>query len=258
MKRNAIFATCLFVLFASTTFAQDVVPEILMGAAQSSVPGRKIDIRGLVPGMSADEARAALASISGTAAEETTTSTTISSNGIMVRSVPYARALWVDHDGERLSARLSGLSSGNQTVFVQREADYRNTDRQAPLYEPFLASLLEKYGTPSFRKDGRSVTYLIWSYKDGQPAPCDPTGTPQCLEPEVAFQYLPQQAEAYDVIVYAAIGRETGSDRVAIFKLSSTDLSIKWTADEADAAGLRPALDAALAEARAKAPKLAL
>lgn len=48
------------VLAASVTYAQDVVPQILMEAKPSSVPAGTIDISGLVPGMSAKDVRAIL------------------------------------------------------------------------------------------------------------------------------------------------------------------------------------------------------
>jgi hypothetical protein len=254
MKFAAILAACAMALAVSTVHAEDIMPDILMQPAQSSVPGRAIDIRGLVPGMSIEEARAALAAVNGGAIRENTYTTSLSGKGQMVSSVPYIKWLSIGDDTDKLSAMFSGISSGNQLTLIKREADYRNNRDAAPLFDGFVDALVQKYGDPSFRKDGNEVTYLMWTYKDGQPAPCDPNGTPQCLEPESAFSYLPERAEVFDVVLSAKVGRQRGSDHALVFQLALTDLSIKASADVADEEGMRPALDAAIAQAAANAP----
>lgn len=258
MKLISILAACAMALAISTAYAEDIVPDVLIQATQSSVPGRIIDIRGLVPGMSVEEARTALAAIDGTAIQESLSSTVLSTRDHMVRGVPYTKWLTLQNGSDTLSASFSGISSGNQITLVKREADYRGSQDAAPLFDPFIAALVEKYGEPTFRKDGVEVTYMFWTYKDGSAAPCDPNGTPQCMEPETAFPMLPEQAEAFDVMLSAKVGRQRGSDHLLIFTLALTDLRLKVEADEADEAGLRPALEAAIAGAAAGAPKPAL
>lgn len=258
MKLITIIAACGMLLATSSAHADDIVPDVLMQPAQSSVPGRAIDIRGLVQGMSIEEARAALVAADAGALRERTYSTSLSSKGHIVRSAPYVKWLGIGGDTDKLSATLSGISSGNQITLINRHGDYRNDREAAPLFDDFVDALVDKYGDPSFRRDGASVTHLMWTYKDGEPAPCDPDGTPQCLPPESAFSYLPERAEFFDVILAAKVGRERGHDRVLAFQLSLTDLSIKAAADIADEAGMRPALDAAIAESAANAPKPSL
>lgn len=255
MKFASILAACAMALAVSSAHAEDIMPEVLIQPVASSVPGHTIDVRGLVPGMSVEEARAILVAVDGAAIDENMSSTALSKGDKMVRSVPYTKWLSIEDRGDKTSAMFSGISSGNQITLVKREADYRGNRDAAPLFDPFIAALVEKYGEPSFRKDGVEVTYLMWTYKNGQTAPCDPNGTPQCMAPEIAFSMLPEQADVHDVILSAKIGRERGSDYLLVFTLALTDLSIKTASDIADDAGMRVALDAAIAAAAANAPK---
>ncbi|KQN74798.1 hypothetical protein [Devosia sp. Leaf64] len=255
MTLRSILATVAIALLASAAAAQDIVPEVLLQPAQSSVPGRTIDIRGLVTGMSVEEARSAFADLGGDAPNENTSSFVLSGKGQTVQSAPYTSVLYQGDETDQLSAKFSALSSGNQITLVAREADYRRAPEAAPLFDDFVSALVAKYGEPSFRKDGREVTYLRWTYKDGLPVPCYPEGTPQCLEPQSAMMMLPQQAEAFDVIVSAMVGRKRGEDSLIAFKLALTSLELKLAADMADEAGMRPALEQAIAAAAANAPK---
>lgn len=255
MKIAPILAACVMALAVSSANAEDIMPEVLIQPVVSSVPGHTIDIRGLVPGMGLEEARAVLIAVDGGAIDENMSSTVLSQGDQMVRSVPYIKWFSTKEATDKTSAMFSGLSSGSQITLIKREADYRGNRAAAPLFDPFVDALLDKYGEPSFRKDGREVTYLFWTYKNGQTAPCDPNGTPQCLQPESAFLYLPEQADVHDVILSAKVGRERDSDHLLIFQLALTDLSIKIASDIADESGMRPALDAAIAAAAASAPK---
>lgn len=257
MKIALILAASILAATTSMACAQDISPNVLLEANQSSVPGRAIDIRGLVTGMSTEEALAAMVDLGGVI-DEGKERTALSSNGVTVTGTPFTKWLSVNVDGDRTVGWFSGVSSGNQLTLLQREADYRQDRDNAPLFDPFIASLLEKYGEPSFRKDGREVSYFMWTYKDGRPAACDPNGTPPCVEPETAKHYLHELAALYDVIVFAKVGRKSGEDRLLIFELSATDLSIMDAAAKADEAGLRPALEAAISAATTSAPKPSL
>lgn len=255
MKFTSILAACAMVLAISTVHAEDIVPDVLMQPAMSSVPGRTIDIKGLLPGMTTDEARAILTDILGAEPGESREQTVLSQSGIMVKSVPFTKWLSGTVDGEKISTMYSGFASGNQLVLVSREAEYSDST-SAPMFDAFMAGLLEKYGEPSFRKDWAEAAALIWTFKDGQLVPCDPSGSPQCLEPTSAFSNLRASSQAFDVIIYAAVSRARRDiDRVGQFKMSSTDLSIMAPAEIADKDGLRPALDALVAASAASAPK---
>lgn len=255
MKFISILTACAMALAVSSAQADDIVPDVLMQPAMTSVPGRAIDIRGLLPGMTTSEVRSVLTDILGAEPGESMERTVLSDSGIIIKSAPFTKWLSGQVGSEKTSVMFSGISSGNQAVLVTREAEYGRND-EAPLFEDFVTSLVEKYGEPTYRKDGFGGAALIWTYKDGQPAACLPDDTPQCLEPSSAFSNLRETPKYFDVIVYAAIatGRRDET-RVGQFRISSTDLSVKVAADEADEAGLRPALEAALAEAAANAPK---
>lgn len=255
MKLPSIFAAFALTLGITGTYAEDVAPPVLIEATHSVVPGRIIDIRGLVPGMTPAEVRPILADILGAPPHESMEKTVLSGAGTMVTGTPYTRSMSSHIDDEKIEAFFSGVSSGNQLYLVHREVDFRRSRSDAPLFDDFVAALVAKHGTPSFRKDGASVTHIMWTYKDGQVAPCDPDGTPQCLQPDSAITYLPEIAQTYDVVIYAAVARERGDERVALMKMSSADLVLKNAADQADRAGLRPALDAAIAAEAANAPK---
>lgn len=255
MTLRSILATAAIALFASTAAAQDIMPDVLMQPAHSSAAGRTIDIRGLVTGMSVEEARSAFATLGGEEARENTSSFVLSGKGQMVKSTAYTSVLYQGDETDQLSAEFSALSSGNQITLITREADYRRAPEAAPLFDEFVSALVAKYGEPTFRKDGHEVTYLRWTYKDGQPAPCDPEGTPQCLEPQSAITMLPGSAEAFDVIISAMVGRMRNEEQLLGFKLALTDLELKLAADRADEEGMRPALDEAIAAAAANAPK---
>ena len=255
MTLRSILATAAIALFVSSTAAQEIMPDVLRQPNISSVPDRVIDIRGLVTGMSLKEARSVFAALGNEAPNENTSSFVLSDKEQMVKSVPYTRVLYQGDETDRLSATFSALSSGNQITLIAREADYRRAPESAPLFDEFVTALVAKYGEPTFRKDGREVTHLRWTYKNGQPAPCDPEGTPQCLEPQLAITMLPAQAEAFDVVLTALVGRQRDADKLIAFKLALTDLELKLAADLADEAGMRPALDDAIAAAAANAPK---
>lgn len=255
MRATSILAACALALTISAAHAEDIVPEVLMQPAISSVPGRAIDIRGLLPGMTPADARPVLSEILGTEPSEGLERTALRESGQTVTGIPFIKWLSGTVGSEETSVMFSGVSSGNQAVLITREAEYRRGE-EAPLFDEFVSSLVEKYGEPAFRKDGYNGTAVIWTYKDGQPATCLPNDTPQCLEPASAFSNLNATSKYFDVIVYALVGKGSADDtRVGRFRISSTDLSIKVTADEADEAGLRRALEAALAEAAANAPK---
>lgn len=255
MKFISIIAACAMALAVTSAQAEDIVPEVVVQPVVSSVPGRAIDIRGLLPGMTTSEARAVLTDILGAEPGESIERTVLYESGIMIKSAPFTKWLSGQAGSEKVSVMFSGISSGNQVTLITREAEYGRDD-EAPFFEDFVASLIEKHGEPTYRKDGIGGAALIWTYKDGQPAACFPNDTPQCLEPSSAFSNLRETPKYFDVIVYAAIatGRRDET-RVGQFLISSTDLSTKVAADEADEAGLRPALEAALAEAAANAPK---
>lgn len=255
MTLRSILAAVTIALLASATAAEDIMPNVLMQPAQSSVPGRTIDIRGLVTGMSLEEARLAFAGLKGEEPSENTSSFVLSGKGQMVQSVPYTSALYQGDETDQLSAKFSALSSGNQVTLITREADYRRAPEAAPLFDEFVSALVAKYGEPTFRRDGREVTYLRWTHKNGQPAPCDPEGTPQCPEPQSAITMLPGTAETFDVIISAMVGRKRDEEQLLGFKLALTDLKLKLAADHADETGMRPALEEAIAAAAANAPK---
>ena len=255
MTLRSILATAAIALFASAALAQDIMPDVIMEPAHSSVPGRTIDIRGLVTGMSVQEARSVFTALGDAAPNENTSSFVLSGKGQMVKSAPYTRVLYIGDESDRLSATFSALSSGNQITLVEREGDYRRAPEAAPLFDEFVSALVAKYGEPSFRKDGREVTYLRWTYKNGLPVPCDPEGTPQCLEPQSAITMLPEQAETFGVILSAMVGRKRNEEQLIAFKLALADLDLRLAADRADEAGMRPALEEAIAAAAANAPK---
>lgn len=256
MKLTSILAACtIMVLAVSVVHAEDVVPDVLLHPVISSVPGRTIDIRGLLPGMTPADVRPLLTEILGAEPREGYEKTALRESGQTVTGTPFIKWLSGEVGSEKTSVMFSGVSSGNQAVLITREAEYRRGD-EAPLFDTFLSSLIEKYGEPAFRKDGYNGTAVIWTYKDGQPAACLPDDTPQCLEPASAFSNLNATPKYFDVIVYALVGKTRPDEtRVGRYRISSTDLSIKVAADKADEAGLRPALDAVLAEAAANAPK---
>lgn len=255
MRFASILAVCAMTLTVSTIHADDIVPEVLMQPAISSVPGRIIDIRGLLPGMTPADARPLLTEILGAEPGESFEKTALRESGQTVTGTPFTKWLSGTVGSEKTSVMFSGVSSGNQAVLITREAEYRR-EEDAPLFDDFVASLIEKYGEATFRKEGFQTTAMIWTYKDGQPVECLPNDTPQCLEPSSAFSNLGATPKYFDVIIYAAIGKGRPDERrVGQFRISPTDLSIKVAADKADEAGLRPALDAALAEAAANAPK---
>lgn len=255
MTLRSILAAVTIALLASATAAEDIVPDVLMQPAQSSVPGRTIDIRGLVTGMSLGEARSAFAGLLGEEPSENTSSFVLSGKGQMVQSVPYTSVLYSGDETDQLSAKFSALSSGNQITLITREADYRRAPEAAPLFDEFVSALVAKYGEPTFRRDGREVTYLRWTYKNGRPTPCDPESDPQCVEPQSAITMLPGTAETFDVIISAMVGRKRDEEQLLGFKLALTDLKLKLAADHADEAGMRPALEEAIAAAAANAPK---
>lgn len=255
MKLTYVLAACAMLLTTPAVHAEDIAPDVLMQPIEASVPGRIIDIRGLLPGMTPAEARPLLADILGAEPRESYEKTALREAGQTVTGTPFIKWLSGEVGSEKTSVMFSGVSSGNQAVLITREAEYRRGE-EAPLFDEFVSSLVEKYGEPAFRKDGYNGTAVIWTYKDGQPATCLPNDTPQCLEPASAFSNLNATSKYFDVIVYALVGKGSADDtRVGQFRISSTDLSIKVTADEADEAGLRRALEAALAEAAANAPK---
>lgn len=255
MKFASILAVGALALATPLVHAQDIIPQILIEATPSAVPGRIIDIRNLVPGMTADEVRPVLAAIQGSAPNENLQKTALSGSGTSVTGTPYTRSMSSRNDGELIEVFFSGVSSSNQTYLIRRELDFGRSGADAPLFDAFVDALVDKYGTPSLRKDGTAVTHLMWTYKNGRTAACNPDGTPQCLQPDSAISNLPELAETFDVIIYAAVARERGANHVTLAKMSSTDLVRKAAADQADTDGLRPALDAAIAAAAANAPK---
>lgn len=251
MKLTSILAVCAIALTASTAHAEDIVPEVLMQPAVSSVQGRDIDLRGLLPGMSVEEARVVLTDILGSPPRESMGRTVLSADGVTVRGTPFTEWLSGEINGEKITTMFSGVSSGNQLILASREGEYRDRT-SAPLFDDFIAGLLEKYGEPSFRRDMFNGAAMVWTFKDGQPVPCEASGTLQCPIPSTMVEE--RSSQNFDVIVFAAV-ESSLHDRVRAFRLSSTDQSITVAADEADDAGLRPALEAALAEAVANAPQ---
>lgn len=139
--------------------------------------------------------------IEGSVPNENLSKTALSVSGTTVTGTPYRRSMSSRTDGETIEAFFLGVSSGNQAYLMRREVDYRTRSDQAPLFDAFVDALIEKHGTPSLRKDGSAVTHLMWTYKNGHPAPCNRDGQPQCLEPDSAISDLPELARTYDLVL---------------------------------------------------------
>ena len=255
MKLRSLMTAAVLFAAVPVAGAENVMPEVVYEPEISSVPGRAIDLRGMVPGMAAQDVRNILRDILGAEPRETTERTVLSGSGVMVTGAPFTKWLAGTVDDEKITAMFSGISSDNRLVMIEREASYGDS-ASAPVSEDFLAGLTEKYGEPSFRKEVADATGLFWTFKDGRLVPCDDEGRTRCVNPTVAFTNLESAAADFDVIIFAAVGK-SGVDgvRVSRFWLSATDLDIKVAADSADEEGLRPALEAAVAESYANAPK---
>lgn len=253
MKLTNLLALCALLLSPGVN-AQDIDPQVLKSPQPSQVEGRNIDILGLMPGMGLEEARSAMSNFLAMEPNESEAQTHVFEGSVSIASMPYVEWLYGSKGSENLEAKFSGIGSGNQLVLVRRDAEYGKVD-EAPLFDAFIASLLEKYGEPSFRDDRAVGSQLMWTYKNGAAAACDPTGDHQCLEPENAITLLDQAAQSYDVIVSATVLRARADDaRVSMFKMRSTDLSVVQATGEADQLGLQPALDAAVAQSTRDAP----
>jgi hypothetical protein len=257
MKRT-IIAVCLLSMVSGFALAEDFAPSVLMQPDVSQVPGRHIDIMGLAPGMSVEAARAVLTELQGSEPKQRLQQTRIHEGSVSVTSTPYVASLEALSGSEWLGVQFSGASSGNSIVLVQRDVRYQSV-AEAPIFDQFINSLVEKYGTPTFQREGMEGSILMWTYKEGTSAPCDPSGNPQCLAPESAFNMLSEAAKHYDVVIYAAVVRAlTDRNRVSKFKMSSTDLELKLAADQADVAGLQSALvqSVTASESNAESPHL--
>lgn len=255
MKFTALLAASVIAIAATAAHAEDVVPDAILQPVVTSIVDRQVDIRGLLPGMRLNEARAALANSMGVAPNERREQLRLRDGSISVSSAPYVSWLVGESSGERTAAMFSGMPGGNQLVLVRRDGEYQRVS-DAPMFDDFVSGLIAKYGEPSYRRDAYQASVFYWTYREGQQVQCDPQGRPQCIDGDGAFMVMDQIGDSVDVIVYAAVGRRVGDpNRVQQFRMSSTDLRIKRATDEADSAALQPALEAALAEAAANAPK---
>ena len=253
LKYVALIAALTACLLARVALAEDVVPQVVMTPQQSQVPGRAIDIRGLVPGMTLDQARSSLEAVFGFELNEMRERTALREAGVTVTSIPFVKMLSGADETESMMAMFTGIGSGNQVMYVDRTAEYDEI-AAAPLFDPFLASIVEKYGEPTQRRDRMDVTSLIWTFKDGQLVHCEYSAVPQCLPPQSAISNVRDSSEFFDVIVFAQATRSrTDRERVEAFNVSSIDLSIVAEAEAADEAGLRAVLGAAVDASRADA-----
>ena len=170
----------------------------------------------------------------------------------------FVRALYGTKAGETLTTRHSGVSSGNQLVYVDRRAEYDDA-ALAPMFDEFAAALSAKYGAASFEDTSYDGTTFYWMFKDGALGECDPYDAPQCLPPESAITLIDQASAYSDLILYASVTRSIYNEsRVGGLQIASTDLALKLAADAADAAGLLPALEKAVStsEEDAATPEL--
>ncbi|WP_156464036.1 hypothetical protein [Devosia sp. Leaf420] len=254
MKAIGIITAMALAMVAPGLRADDIVPDRLMEASQSAIPGRQIDVIGLVPGMTPEEAIPVLTEILGEKPYASQSQTMLRDGGVSVTSVPFVSGLSGEANDEAFELFFSGLSSGNQLLMIRRQGEYGSAG--APKVADFVQSLRGKYGEPSFVEQGFNATVLVWTFKDGQQVVCHKQEAPQCLSTDAAFTMIEQSALDFDVLIYAAVApRPSDPERVGMFRISSADLRIKLAAETADQAGLQNALEAAVDAADAAAPK---
>ncbi|RYG87509.1 MAG: hypothetical protein EON59_07195 [Alphaproteobacteria bacterium] len=206
MKSLLVAAVAVAVTVASPAAAAPFTPTAAISLLKSEIPGRLIDVIGVVPGMTADEAREVLAA---TYAPDDIRlreqGYRMGKDNVWVETTPFPVEVSVDDfmrsTGDTFSAKLTGLAGDNKVVVATRKVKFPESG--GPTEDTLHAAVIEKYGTPSFSIDGR---FYVWQFKDGQLVPCTNRGGDVCNRPAQSYDYIRgQEASPVDYVILVQI-----------------------------------------------------
>lgn len=177
--RHILILLMLMVGGAFPVAAADAfVPEVVFPASQASLADHNIDILGLLPGMSADEAKAALSRLDQyELLKEQPTSFRVEARGVSVVTADTLKSITAGGDGDRIEVSFTGPASDVQVFSIRRAMRYPDV-LSAPTLESIAAALEEKYGEPSMRStdlypvNPNNPGKWIWAFARGKQVPC--------------------------------------------------------------------------------------
>ncbi|WP_404401355.1 hypothetical protein [Pelagibacterium halotolerans] len=265
---------CLSVAFAAAAMLCGVsgpatagdlfVPAVSFPASRTSVPDRAIDVLGLVPGLSVEEARAALAAIHDPGAiTEHTTAFTIGARGVSVQTEEFLGTMEAGRSDDRIEIFFAGPAAENQSFAVERVVRYPQV-LTAPTVAAIAEALIAKYGTPSYNsRDFRETVSpeMVWSFAGEAQISCmgfGGYGSGQgCPVAWTLLEYAPHRLDAiareplgFDLVIVAKL--ETHREdrtKVAGFTVTVSDLLRRKRAAAADTAAMVAELERVHAEA---------
>ena len=205
--KNLIIAASLTVAFSTTAFAAGpFTPAATFTPEITTIPGRAIDIIGVTPGMTPDEAKLALSqTYEADRLHVSEFGYRMGKDNVWVETTPFANEIrfddMFDDLSDRFSAKFTGPAGANRVATVERRVRFPQSG--GPTEATLHAALLEKYGEPSYFQEGR---FYIWQFKDGALVPCTNRSDASCSRPVASYDYIRDQKPAeMDYVIMADI-----------------------------------------------------
>lgn len=228
-------ASALVVGFAASALAADtIVPAKQMATpVAQSFPGRTIDLLGVAPGMTEDEARKVIAEkIPGKPVEAKKMTVGMEYKGIRVRLENFVGELSAINDSDNLRVVLSSPVTGSRAIIISRGTNYKDVTA-APTVNTAIDALKAKYGKPSLERKGDSIVRIEWYLTDkGEyTCPTDKSRNVQYCDYGVAFErndFDKEQKNAkagFKMTLGATLYSLANSDRVASINMTLADVT---------------------------------
>ncbi|WP_029004096.1 hypothetical protein [Azorhizobium doebereinerae] len=257
-------------LVASPALADELSFEPAGAPSAYAIPDVQPDVRGIAPGMTEAEVRAALAkAYPGVLPDATRANITYVRDGVVFRSRPVLAQVSVlaqtQAGQDELTVNFGLPTTGSPALGIQRRMDFANGPA-APRVAALAAQVIEKYGPPSFeRSDARyGGRTLIWLFGGGKAQACGGT-KPAC--PYISASFAIGRLDAYRkavedkselMIQVDLIGHMQDPARVKTFKTTLADNRGAVATYEAAQEQILAVVDGRMAESRTGAgvPKL--
>ncbi len=140
--------------------------------ATYNLPGRAVDVLGIVPGMSPTAVRDILSKRYGDV-QTFQDNLGLEERGAAVSTAPFLTRMTAGTRSDQVTVWFATPTTGNGVVEVSRQLIYADPAK-APELRQVQAELVAKYGPPADAPSSPNaeVAVFTWAYGNGKPAPC--------------------------------------------------------------------------------------
>lgn len=197
-----------------------------------------VDVQGIAPGMSVDEAKKRLVEIYGKDPSVWETTLSVQNKSVYMDSQPYVARMRGEKDSDYIDVYFGTPSTGNVVVGIERKIQYLDA-RSAPEIATTIKALQDKYGpVSSVNPQYAKQTFLWFHKKDGLSkcewrVSCD--NTEPVLDPSQLEYLMKATKNGSDLAVFAFIDNsDNDKSRLYSMMVKVSDLTNKaLTLDEA-------------------------